>query len=304
MAKNIFHSGSQRTRVNGIELVYETFGDPQAPLLVLIAGMGNQMIGWRKTFCDLLAARGYRVVRFDNRDSGLSTRLRDGGKPNMLALLWQYLWGKPVQAPYTLLDMADDTVGLMDLLNCESAHIVGSSMGGMVAQAMAVHFPDRVRSLTSMMSTVYDPRVAPPKPRALIMFKASPKDRAGYIEHAVRVRRALRGGGFPLNEQEIRAYAARLYDRNHDSSGVPRQWAAVMASIRMVRERVKSIRIPTLIIHGDRDPLIPVRHGIRNAQAIPGAELEIIEGLGHEFPPGVWSQMIEAIALHARKDAE
>jgi pimeloyl-ACP methyl ester carboxylesterase len=299
MALNVLHSTATRAQVNGIEIVYDTFGDPGAAPMLLVAGLGNQMLCWKGAFCAQLAARGYRVIRFDNRDAGLSTQFDHADTPGLLALLWAYVRRKPVQVPYTLRDMANDAAGLLEALGIESAHVVGVSLGAMIAQVMAVHHPQRVRTLTSMMSSVKVPWLPPPKPKALVLFKPVPKDRAGYIEHGVRVRCALRGGGFPFDETHVREYVTRLYERKPDLTGAFRQLAATVASARPHRARLKSIHAPTLVIHGSADPLLPVKYGIHTAQVIPGAELLIIEGMGHELPQAAWPQVIEAICRFA-----
>jgi pimeloyl-ACP methyl ester carboxylesterase len=229
----------------------------------------------------------------------LSTKFEQADVPSLLGLIWAYIRGKNVQVPYTLEDMADDAVGLLDALGISSAHVVGGSLGGMIAQMMAIRHSQRVKTLTVLMSTANGSMSSPPRPRALILFKSPPQDRAGYVEHAVRVGRGLRGKGFPFDEAYVRKQAGCLYDRNHNATGASRQLAAIMASARRLKEQSKSIGVPTLVIHGSSDPLIPVRQGIDTARIIPGAELLIINGLGHELPPAAWPQVAEAIAHHA-----
>ncbi len=299
MTWNIAHSDPARAKVNGIELVYDTFGDRHTPPILLIAGLGDQMISWHEDFCAGLAARGYWVIRFDNRDAGLSTTFGHLNTPSLPALIWAYLSGKPIKVPYTLDDMSNDAVGLLDDLDIEAAHVVGGSMGGMIAQMMAIHHPHRLCTLTSMLSSTSDPRLPPPRPTALIVFRSAPRDRAGYLEHKLKVNRAVRGGGFPLDEAYIQEQAQRLYDRCRPADGASRQMAAVMASARIRRKGLASVAVPTLVIHGSADPLLPVKHGIQTALAIPKAKLVIIEGLGHELPPSAWPQVIDAIACHA-----
>ena len=299
MATNVQHSDPSCVKVNGIKIVYDSFGLPSASPLLLVAGLGDQMISWPERFCEQLAAEGYRVIRFDNRDAGLSTKFEPATVPNLPTLVWAYIRNKAIQVPYTLEDMANDAVGLLKALGIESAHVVGGSLGGMIAQMVAIRHSQRVKTLTVLMSTTNDSRLSPPRPKALILFKSPPQDRAGYIEHVVRVRRALRGKGFPFDEAHVRKQGGYLYDRSHNSAGTSRQMAAIMASVRRLREKLKSIDVPTLVIHGSADPLIPVKHGIHTAQVIPGAKLLIINGLGHELPPAVWSQVVEAIAHHA-----
>ena len=299
MVTDIQHSDPKCVKVNGIKIVYDSFGLPSASPLLLIAGLGDQMISWPERFCEQLATQGYWVIRFDNRDAGLSTKFEQADAPSLLALVWAYVRGKAIQVPYTLEDMAKDSAGLLEALGVESAHVVGGSLGGMIAQMMAIRHSRRVKTLTVLMSTTNDSRLSPPRPRALILFKSAPRDRAGYIEHAARVRRALSGKGFSFDEAYVRKQAGRFYDRNHNSVGASRQMAAIMASIRGLREELKSIDVPTLVVHGSDDPLLPVKHGIHTAQVIPGATLRIIDGLGHELPPAVWAQVVEAILHHA-----
>jgi pimeloyl-ACP methyl ester carboxylesterase len=299
MITDVRHSGPQWVKVNGIKIVYDSFGLPSASPLLLIAGLGDQMINWPERFCEQLAAQGYWVIRFDNRDAGLSTKFEQADVPGLLALVWAYVRGKALHVPYTLEDMAKDSAGLLAALGVESAHVVGGSLGGMIALMMATRHPRQVKTLTVLMSTAKDSRLSPPRPRALILFKSAPRDRAGYINHAVRVRRALSGRGFPFDEAHVRRQAGRLYDRSHNSAGASRQMAAIMASIRGLREELNAIDVPTLVVHGSDDPLLPVKHGVHTAQVIPGATLRIIEGLGHELPPAVWAQVVEAIRDHA-----
>lgn len=299
MVTDVQHSDPKCVEVNGIKIVYDSFGLPSASPLLLITGLGNQMISWPERFCEQLAVQGYWVIRFDNRDAGLSTKFEQAHAPSLLALVWAYVRGKAIQVPYTLEDMAKDSAGLLEALGVESAHVVGGCLGGMIAQMMAIRHSRRVKTLTVLMSTTNDSRLSPPRPRALILFKSAPRDRAGYIEHAVRVRRALSGKGFPFDEAHVRKQAGRLYDRDHNSVGASRQMAAIMASIRGLREELKSIDVPTLVVHGSDDPLLPVKHGVHTTQVIPGATLRIIDGLGHELPPAAWAQVVEAILHHA-----
>lgn len=299
MVTDVQHSDLKCVKVNGIKIVYDSFGLAAASPLLLVAGLGDQMISWPERFCQLLAAQGYWVIRFDNRDAGVSTKFEQADAPSLFASVWAYIRGKAIQVPYTLEDMAQDAAGLLEALGIESAHVVGGSLGGMIAQMMAIRHSRRVKTLTVLMSTTNDPRLSPPRPRALILFKSAPRDRADYIEHATRARRALSGKGFPFDEAHVRRQAGRLYDRNHNSAGTFRQLAAIMASIRGLREELSSIDVPTLVVHGSDDPLLPVKHGVRTAQVIPGATLRIIDGLGHELPPTVWAQVVEAICHHA-----
>ncbi len=300
MTASVPHSEPGRAQANGIEIVYDTFGHPSAPPILLITGLGGQMIGWRDEFCTELAEHGLWVIRFDNRDAGLSTRFDGAEPPPLPVLVWAALRRKPVEVPYTLSDMAADAVGLLDWLQIDAAHVVGISLGGMIAQTMAIEHPSRVRTLTSMLSSTGWLRLPLPRPKARILLVATPRDRAGAIEHSARVYRTLRGSRFPLDEAHVREAAARAYERCSTPGGSARQIAAVVASAGR-QARLASVTAPTLVIHGAEDPVVPLGHGISTAEAIPGASLMVIHGLGHELPPAVWPQVIEAIARHVEK---
>ncbi len=296
---NMPHSESARVKTNGIELVCDTFGDRAARPLLLIQGLGMQMIAWDDEFCAALADRGYWVIRFDNRDIGLSTKFDAAGVPDIPNMIRLQVIGKPVQSPYTLTDMAEDTAGLLDALGIKSAHVVGISMGGMIAQTLATCHPERVRTLTSIMSSSGAPGLPGPKPQVTwILVAPTPTDRAAYIEHEVKLWRSLSGPGFSFDEALTRERAVRFFERGLSPAGTARQLAAILASGSR-REALQLLRIPTLVIHGDADPLVPVECGIDTARAIPGAELMIIEGLGHGLPAGVVPKIIDAIAKHA-----
>jgi pimeloyl-ACP methyl ester carboxylesterase len=293
------HSDPARVKVNGIEIVYDTFGEPAMVPILLIMGLGEQMIGWDEDFCTQLASHGYWVIRFDNRDVGLSTRLDEAGVPNILALMQAQAQGEPMQVPYLLRDMADDAAGLLDALGVESAHVVGISMGGMIAQEMVIHHPKRVRTLTSIMSSTGNPDLPPPKNEAMsILVTPFPTHREGYIENAIQTWRILSGPGFPIEEDRIRERAGRSFDRGLSLAGTARQLAAVLASGSR-KEALRSITHKTLVIHGDADPLVPIECGKDTAESIPGAELQIIEGMGHDLPLAVIPRVIEAIVHHA-----
>ena len=300
MMRNVPHTEPTSVNANGIEIVYDTFGEPTAAPMLLIMGLGEQMITWDEEFCAALAAQGYWVIRFDNRDVGLSTRLDEAGVPDILALTQAQEQGQAILAPYTLGDMADDAVGLLDALEIESAHVVGVSMGGGIAQMMAMYHAGRVRTLTSIMSSTSDPDLPPPSPEAATALVAPPAqtDRKSHIEHAVRGWRVLNGPGFFFDEERIRERAGRVYDRGLSPGGRVRQLAAVLAT-GCHKHVLKTLAIPTLVIHGDADPLIPVECGIDTANTIPGAELMIIKGMGHDLPPAVAPRVIKAIARHA-----
>ena len=299
MTQKVPHGDPASVRVNGIKIVYDTFGDPSALPLLLVMGLGAQMIAWDEEFCAALAAQGYWVIRFDNRDIGLSTKFDEAGVPDILALMQAAAQGEAVQAPYVLRDMADDAVGLLDALGIESAHVVGVSMGGMIAQEMGIHHADRVRTMTSIMSSTGNPDLPPPTPEAMaILVTPAPTDRAGYIESSVQTWQVLNGPGYPLDENRTRERAGRFFDRGLSPEGMVRQLAAILASGSRKRA-LQSVTVPALVIHGDADPLVPVEGGIDTADSIPGAELMIIEGMGHSLHPEVAPQVIEAIVRHA-----
>jgi pimeloyl-ACP methyl ester carboxylesterase len=297
MSMTRLDAGEKLAEANGLTLCYQTFGSPTDPALVLIMGLGAQMVWWEVDLCLRLAARGYRVVRFDNRDIGKSTRIK-APAPD-LARVFEGL--EALKASYTLDDMARDTIGLMDALGIEQAHIVGASMGGMIAQAIAIHFPERVKTLTSIMSTTGEPGLPPPKPEILAAMIAPPPTTVeGYIENNVRMAELLRGG-YPdeAEDEEVRARAARCAKRGLNPAGGTRQMAAVGASGSR-KEALASVTAPTLVLHGADDPLVPVAAGEATARAIPGARLMVLEGMGHNLPRALWPTLVDAIAEHAK----
>ncbi len=284
-----------RARANGIEIEYETFGDPADPTLLLVMGLGGQMILWPEELCSDLAARGLHVVRFDNRDVGRSTWLEQAGMPDVAGALGAALQGRPIPAPYLLRDMAADAVGLLDALGIDTAHVVGASMGGMIAQTLAIEHPARVRTLTSIMSTTGHPGLPQARPDAMaVLLTPAPTERAAAIDHGVRVWRTIGSPGFPFDEAEVRRRAALAFDRGVNPPGVARQLVAILASGSR-REALRGVRAPTLVIHGLADPLVPVEGGRDTAQAVPGAELLEFEGMGHDLPRPLLSRFAEAI---------
>ena len=286
-------------KANGIELCWDSFGEAQAPPLLLIMGLAAQMIAWDDEFCGQLAARGYRVIRFDNRDIGLSTRFDAAGLPDVAAAFMAAMQGQPVSAPYRLEDMADDAVGLLDALGIGSAHVVGASMGGAIGQTLAIHHPSRLRSLTSIMATTGAPGLPPPTPQALqVLFKPTPLDQAGYFESYVQTWKVLRAGSFPLDEARDLARAGQNFARGLNPAGVARQLAAILASGSR-KQALAGVTVPTLVLHGDVDPLVPLACGIDTAESVPGAKLQVIAGMGHALPISMWPQIIDAIAAHA-----
>lgn len=301
MSVNVAYSEAATAEANGIHIVYDTFGDPTAPPILLIMGLGGQMIAWDEAFCTQLAGEGFWVIRFDNRDAGFSTSFDDAGVPDPMVVMQSAALGRPVNAPYLLRDMADDAAGLLDALSIKSAHIVGVSMGGMIAQTMAIHHPHRVRTLASIMSHTGERDLPPPTPEALMLLATpAPDGREAYIDYVVRAAHVIGSPGFPFDEARIRERAARAYDRARNPAGEARQLAAIMASGGR-KEALQALTIPTLVVHGKADTLVPVAGGIATAEAIPGARLMLIDGMGHDLPPAVWDQVIGAIATLARE---
>jgi pimeloyl-ACP methyl ester carboxylesterase len=277
----------------GIDIAYHRLGKPDAPAVLLIMGIAAQSIHWPDAFCHALVDGGLQVIRFDNRDSGLSTHLRDAPPPNLPAALA----GDLSSVSYTLSDMAADAVGLLDYLGIEKAHVVGASMGGQIAQTVAIEHPDRVRSLTSMMSTTGNMQVGQPSPEVLrSVFSGRPAvTRDEVIQQMVRAARTVGSPGYPGDENEIAARAGRAYDRCHDPIGTARQAVATVASGDRT-ERLRQLGVPTLVIHGLADRMCDVSGGRATADAIPGAELVLIEGMGHDLPPGLRSPLAARIA--------
>jgi pimeloyl-ACP methyl ester carboxylesterase len=301
MSLAVPHTEPALVRANGIEICYDTFGDPSSPALLLIDGWGCQMIEWDDEFCAQLAARGYWVIRHDNRDVGLSTKFHEAGVPDLEALEQARRRGEAVQAPYTLKDMAEDAIGLMDALGIRRAHAVGISMGGMIVQMMAIYHPERLCSMIPIMSTTHEPGLPPRTPEAQAAAKwPQPKTREEYIEHYVRWGSLVSGERYRDDPTRLRALAARLWDRGLSAAGHARQGAAIIATPGW-REALKSVGVPTLVIHGDADPLLPLEHGLDIARAVPGAKILIIKDWGHGYPaPALWPTLLEAIARHAK----
>lgn len=286
---------------NGIRIAYDTFGESSLPALLLIAGNGAQMLFWDAAFCERLARTGLFVIRFDNRDAGLSTKFEEAGIPDIMATIKAAMEGKTVESAYSLEDMADDSVGLLAALGIEKAHICGASMGGMIAQVVASRHPEQVLSLTSIMSSTGNPGLPQGKPEAIAAVVAPPpEEREAYIEHNVHTWRRIWSPGFPFEEERARAFLEKSYDRSYYPQGMARQNAALMASGDR-RPSLASIKAPTLVIHGADDPLMPVEAGKETARMIPGARLLIIPGMGHDMPKGAWAEIVRAIAQHTKQ---
>jgi pimeloyl-ACP methyl ester carboxylesterase len=286
-----------RARGNGIEIEYETFGDEGAAPLVLVAGFAQQLIRWDDAFCVQLARRGFRVVRFDNRDVGLSTKLQGAPRLNLPAIFG----GDRSTVPYSIEDMADDTAGLIESLGLGSTHMVGVSMGGMIVQSLAIRHPGRVKSLASIMSTTGDPRVGQPSPEALAtLMRPVSRDRAENIENGVLSWRTLRSPAHPFDTGAVREYVTRAYDRSFYPAGVARQLAAILSQADRTAA-LGGVTVPTVVIHGADDPLIHVSGGEATARAIPNARLQLIAGMGHDMPEGLFGTLIDAITENAQR---
>jgi pimeloyl-ACP methyl ester carboxylesterase len=280
----------------GISLCYETFGDRSDPTALLIMGLGTQMLAWNDDFCSRLAARGLHVVRFDNRDIGRSTHI--SAPPPTIG---QLLRRSRAAAAYTLADMADDAAGLLDELDLSPAHVIGASMGGMIAQTLAARHPQHVRSLVSIMSNTGSRVWGQPSLRTYaVLLRRAPQARDPYIAHIERVFAAIGSPGLPRDLEEVRALAAASYDRDHDPDGPGRQLAAIIASGNRATE-LRRITAPTLVVHGKADPLVAYSGGRATARLIPGAKMMSVEGMGHDLPRAVWPRLIDAIAAHAAR---
>ncbi len=277
---------------NGIEIAYQEIGDPDGEPVLLIMGLATQMLAWQEPFCAMLAERGFRVVRFDNRDIGRSTMIDSAGVPRRPDIFA----GRRANAPYLLTDMAADTAGLMDHLGIESAHVVGASMGGMIGQTLAIERPERVRSLVSIMSTTGSRRAGMPTWKAWGLLMARfPRDREAFIERAVRTFSVIGSPAFPMDEQRVRDLAGAMHDRSHRPAGILRQLHAISASGNRTRA-LGDLSLPVTVIHGTRDPLIRPSGGRATARAIPGARLRMVEGMGHDFPEALWPLFVDEIA--------
>jgi pimeloyl-ACP methyl ester carboxylesterase len=286
--------------VGEIELCYETFGDPADPTLLLVMGLATQMIGWHEDLCRQFAERGFHVVRYDNRDVGRSTHLRHVPAPTARQLLRR----DRAAASYTLADMAADGVGLLDHLEVDAAHLVGVSMGGMIAQTIAARHPARVLSLASIMSTTGSRRVGQPGLKTYpVLLRRAPNDRERYVAHAVRIFKLIGSPGFERDERHLREMAALSYDRGYDPAGSARQLAAIVASGDRT-EDVRRIAAPTVVIHGTRDPLVSRSGGRATARAIPGARLVEIAGMGHDLPRGAWPRIVDEVVANTRRAPE
>jgi pimeloyl-ACP methyl ester carboxylesterase len=292
-------------QANGLTLEYESLGDPGAPVVLLVMGLGMQLVAWPDAFCDGLVRKGFRVVRFDNRDCGLSQKLDQLGTPRMPGAILRALLGLPVRSPYDLKAMAADTVGLLDALGIAQAHVVGASMGGMIGQLVAALYPDRVLSLTSIMSTTGARHLPQPSVRIrreLLRRPQQPLTPDTLIAHYERLFGVIGSPGYPTPPEEFRARIRRAVERGYHPAGFLRQLGAILASGDR-SPLLGSITCPTLVIHGKADPLVPFQGGVDTAYKIRDARLVLLDGFGHDFPPQLFERFVDMVGSHARDAA-
>ena len=281
-------------QANGLRIAYEEFGNPGHPAIVLVAGLFNQLIRWPVEFCNLLVARGYRVIRFDNRDIGLSDKMDGARAPGLFRLFLASQFSVPVKAPYSLDDMAEDTIGLMDGLNIQAAHIIGMSMGGMISQIVTARYPQRILSLTSIMSTSgVRGQGVPSIPVSLQMIKPVTKNRSA-LDDSVDIWRMIGSPAYPVSDEEVRETLKAEYKRSNNPAGYMRQIAAIKTTPNR-KALLQSINVPVLIIHGKQDKLVPVSGGINTAKYISHAKLCLFEGMGHNLPKPLLEKFAELI---------
>ena len=287
-------------RVGDVDIAFETFGAPADPAMLLVMGLGTQMLGWHEELCGELAQRGFHVVRFDNRDVGRSTAMRDLPVPTLRQLALR----SKKAAGYTLEDMARDGAGLLDELGIDQAHVVGASMGGMIAQTLVARFPERALSLASIMSNTGARFSGQPKLATYgVLLGRPPQERDAYVEHTVKVFRQIGSPGFERDEDDLRDTARRAYDRGRNPAGAGRHLAAIIHSGDRT-PLLRTIRVPTVVIHGTKDPLVSPSGGRATARAIPGARLVEIEGMGHDLPRAAWPRIVGAIVENAARAGE
>ncbi len=298
--EQVIPTETQFLQSNGLRIAYESFGSVERPTIVLVAGLYNQLVRWPLAFCQLLVEQGFRVIRFDNRDIGLSDKMDGVKAPSFFRLLLKTRLGIPVSAPYNLDDMAADTVGILDALNIPAAHFVGMSMGGMISQIVAGRYPDRVLSLTSIMSTSGVRGKGEPSMKVrLKMVQPGSKDKTP-LDIAVDIWKMLDSPAWPMDEDEIRALVIAEHQRSSNPPGYLRQIAAIQTTPNRVA-LLRSIKVPTLVIHGNQDVLVPVSGGIDTANHIPGAELVRYEGMGHTLPRALLGEFAQLIARNSHK---
>ena len=290
-----------RTKANGIEIEYETAGASSDPALLLVMGLGAQLTIWPDAFLEGLAKQGFFVIRYDNRDTGLSTDFGSWGVPNIADAFQKLMSGKKVDTPYLVKDMAADAIGLLDALGIDKAHMVGASMGGMIVQTVAALWPERTRSMVSIMSTSGRPGLPPGKPEALAMLTAQPEgpSREQRVKYGIKLRQTIAGAGYPPAEAELRTFVEKNVDRRWYPEGGARQYLSIIASGDRV-EMLKKIKVPTLVLHGEDDPLLPVECGRDVARLVPAAEIQTYPGWGHDFPKGMIPTVIERIVTFCK----
>ena len=288
----------------GLELFYESHGDPARETMFLVMGLGAQLTLWPDEFVDALVNRGYHVIRYDNRDIGLSQKFEGEKAPGLRMQLFRKLIGWPAKVPYSLTDMADDGMGLMDALGIEKAHVVGASMGGMIAQLMAVNYPERLHSLTSIMSTTGNARLPQAEKSAIGALTApiTSMEEDALVAHGINVARSIGSPGYQSDEDRLRERVLRGVRRSVYPPGLPRQLAAIIDDGDR-RARLADVRVPTLVLHGEDDPLVKVEGGRDTAAAIPGAKLKTYPGWGHDLPMELVQPLADDIAEHARSAA-
>jgi len=286
MTSEIIHTAPVVTKANSIDIAYQAFGNSRAPAMLMIGGGGCSMIDWDEDLCAQLAGRGYWVIRYDNRDTGRSSSFAEAAAAH------------PDVAPYTVRDMADDAAGLMDVLGIQRAHIVGISLGGFIAQVFAISHPERARTMVSIMSSTRKPGLPGSNPEVVKLRRVPTDDREKYIADFIRWEQAVNGPKYMRDAGYLRAVAEKKWAWGEVPDGGKRQSQAVAATPYW-RDDLSRVTCPTLVIHGDVDPLVPVEGGIDTAEAIPGAKLLIIKDWGHGYPaPSLWPQLITAIAEH------
>lgn len=290
-----------RIKANGIEIEYETIGDNNDPALLLVMGLGAQLTIWPDSLFKGLADRGFHVIRFDNRDTGLSTDFGSWGPANIPAAFMKAMQGERPDTPYVLNDMAADALGLLDALGIGKAHMVGASMGGMIVQIVAAQHPERTRSMVSIYSTSGRRGLPPGKPEALAMLMAQPEGpaREQIVKHGMKLRQTIGSPAYPTPEGEMRALVEKNVDRRWYPEGAARQYLSVIASGDRV-EMLKAVKVPTLVMHGEDDPLLPVECGRDVAALVPGAQLQTIPGWGHDFPPQLVPTIVDRIATFCK----
>jgi pimeloyl-ACP methyl ester carboxylesterase len=290
----------QFCKAGDVDLCFETQGDPADPAVLLVMGLGMQMVGWPAEFCQGLVERGFFVIRYDNRDTGRSSHYPDTPPPTS----WELMSRRPRNLAYTLADMAGDGVTLLDHLGIERAHLVGVSMGGMIAQVLAGRQPERVASLASIMSTTGSRIAGQPAAKVYpFLLGRAPKERDAFVERSVKLFRVIGSRGFEQDEDQVREMAEVSFERGPDAAGTARQLAAIVAAGNRTAD-CRRITAPTVVIHGKRDPMIAVSGGRATARAIPGSKLMVIDGMGHDLPRGAWPQILDAIAENAARARE